>query len=89
MSTFLKLALPAAVLLAGCTSTGAPMSPASDRFAVNNFQEQVVDPAPAEGAPEMDAAMSAAAIERYRTGKTKKAAEDSEAGVSISIAPGK
>ncbi len=89
MSTFLKLALPAAVLLASCTSTSAPMSAGSDQFAVNNFNEQVVDPTPAVGAPEMDAAMSAAAIERYRSGKTKTAAAEEDAGTSLTIGPGK
>lgn len=88
MSTFFKLVLPAAVLLSGCISTDAPMSAGSGQFAVSNFNEQVVDPTPSEGAPEIDAAMSAAAIERYRSGKTKTATADEGASTSLAIGPG-
>lgn len=88
MSKLIKLSLPAMVLLSGCASTDGPMAAGSGKFAVNNFEEQVVDPTPATGAPEMDAAMSAAAIERYRTGKTKTASVEEESDVSFTITPG-
>jgi PBP1b-binding outer membrane lipoprotein LpoB len=87
MSNIFKLVLPAAVLLSGCANLNAPMSDASGTFAASQFKEQVVDPKAAEGAPEMDAAMSAAAIERYRTGKTKKPASESEGELTINLAP--
>jgi hypothetical protein len=88
MSKLLILALPAAALLAACASTAAPMSANDGAFAANNFKHQVVDATPAKGAPEVDAAMSAAAIERYRTGKTKKAEADKPPPIAINISPG-
>lgn len=87
MTKLLKLTIPVSIILSGCASTGAPMAPGSDQFAASNFESQVVDPTPAIGAPEMDAAMSAEAVERYRTGKTKVAKDESETGISINIAP--
>ena len=89
MLTILRLTIPAAFLLSACTSTDTPMSTGSGQFAVTNFEEQVVDPTPASGAPEMDAAMSAAAIERYRTGKTKTAATEEASSVPLLNVPAK
>lgn len=88
MTNSIKLALAASIFLGGCASTGAPLSAGSDQFAMKNFEAQVVDPAPAEGAPEMDAAMSAAAIERYRQGKTKTSDEDDDAAIlTLNLTP--
>ncbi len=79
MKTLFKICLVAPVLLTGCVNLDAPMSPDAGKFAETNFQAQVIDAQPAEGAPEMDAAMSAAAIERYRAGETKTSNESEEA----------
>jgi len=79
MKTLIKICLVAPVLLVGCANLDAPMSLDAGKFAETNFKAQVVDAQPAEGAPEMDAAMSAAAIERYRAGETKTANEGEEA----------
>jgi PBP1b-binding outer membrane lipoprotein LpoB len=87
MRTSLILALPAVLLLAGCVSTDAQLAPGEGTFASTNFAEQVVDPTPAEGAPEMDAMMSAAAIGRYRRGETKVAEDDREDKLEI-VLPG-
>ena len=80
MKICIKTGIALSVLLGGCAHLDAPMSPNSGNFAAVNFEAQVVDARPAEGAPEMDAAMSAAAIERYRTGKTKTSNDTEEEG---------
>lgn len=80
MKMFLKVSVAMSVLLGGCANLDAPISPDSGKFASKNFRVQVVDATPSEGAPEMDAAMAVAAIERYRAGKTKTSNESEEEG---------
>ena len=65
------LLLAAATLACACATTDSPLGPGAGQAAAANFAAQVVDPTPAEGAPELDPVMTAAAIERYRTDEVK------------------
>lgn len=80
MKMFLKASIAMSVLLGGCANLNQPISQDVGKFAETNFQAQVIDARPAQGSPEMDAAMSVAAIERYRAGKTKTSSEAQEEG---------
>jgi len=81
MNAYLKSAgaLALAMSLAGCMSTAdpdwniqgrvdGPMSPTFG-FAVASMDNQIIDPAPAAGPPEVSAARAAAAVERYERGR--------------------
>lgn len=72
------------VALGGCTNLNYPLSTESNKFAANNFDAQVVDATPAEGAPAFDAEMADAAYERYLDDEVKQPFEE-EAGQAISL----
>lgn len=52
-----------------CTHLDGPISPDHGRATANNLQAQIIDPAPAEGLPQTDPAISQGAIERLRSGE--------------------
>jgi hypothetical protein len=73
---------------AGCHSLDKPLAGAADgKVSKANFAAQVVDPTPASGAPAQDAAMANAAIDRYRTGKTKTAEKEAAPMIQLNLAP--
>ena len=75
-------------LAGGCTNLGLPMSTVQDVSARQNFAAQVVDPTPAEGAPQADADMVDAAVDRYRNDDVKTAGEESsEQAVTLGFVP--
>jgi hypothetical protein len=87
-----RLALLTAIALcstlAGCHSLDKPLAGAADgQVAKANFNAQVVDPTPASGAPAQDAAMANAAIDRYRTGKTKTSEKEAAPMIQLNLAP--
>lgn len=60
------------LMAAGCASNQNDMSPSfGDAFAAN-AAAQIVDPTPAEGAPEGDGAAADLAILRYKTDTVKQ-----------------
>lgn len=72
-----------------CVNLDYPISTVDGSYANNNFNAQVIDPEPAAGAPEMDAGMVDAAVERYRKGEIKQANEESESqAVQLNFTPG-
>lgn len=77
-----------ASLGAGCTNLALPISTTQDQFAKQNFAAQVVDPEPAEGAPQADAEMVDAAVDRYRNDEIKSVASEArEQSVTLGFAP--
>ena len=70
-------------LTGACVNLQHPLSTEHGKFAANNFNAQVVDPAPAEGAPQMDAAMVDAAVARYRNDEVKNAQESDANQVNV------
>jgi hypothetical protein len=87
-----RLSLLTAIALctaaAGCHSLDTPLGGAKDgQVSKANFNAQVVDQTPASGAPAQDAAMANAAIDRYRTGKTKTSEKEAAPMVQLNLAP--
>ena len=82
------LLLSSAGLMSGCLNLNYPQSTVSGKFAAQNFDAQVVDPEPAEGAPEMDADMVDAAVERYKNDEVKEPFDEGEAAsINLSFSP--
>lgn len=89
-SKFFKLCGVSAIALSSgaCVNLDYPISTVDGASAKANFAAQVVDPKPAEGAPEMDAAMADAAVARYRAGEVKQASEEAEAqAIQLNFSP--
>jgi hypothetical protein len=87
-----RLSLLTAIALcsaaAGCQNLARPLAgPKDGQVAKANFNAQVVDQTPASGAPAQDAAMANAAIERYRTGKTKTDKKEAPPLIQLNLAP--
>lgn len=80
----LPVVFAASGLLGGCVNLNYDLSTVQGKATAANFALQVVDPAPAEGAPEMDAEMADAAVERYRNDEVKKPFEE-ESGQDITL----
>jgi hypothetical protein len=61
----------AALAAAGCQNMNAPMS-ASMGQATADSAAQIVDPNPAQGAPESDGERGVGAVDRYQAGEIKQ-----------------
>ena len=84
----LSLLIALSLAAAACHSLDRPLAGAADgKVTKANFAAQVVDPAPASGAPVQDAAMMNAAIERYHTGKAKTGEKEEAPVVQLNLAP--
>lgn len=79
----LLITLAFSSLAAGCVNLNHPLSTEQYKYATANFNAQVVDPEPAEGAPRADAAMVDAAVARYRNDEVKSANESDANQVNV------
>ena len=68
------------LVLGGCASTNAPLSPAFGEAFASNKAAVIVNAEPAEGAPLGDGATSLLAITRYKTDDVKQPSEDGDGG---------
>ena len=86
MSRIALLAAASLLALSACTSLDKPLGGASFGVAAaNGFAEQVVDPTPTPGAPILDAEMSNAAINRYRTDKVKTGEKEEAPVIELNL----